>query len=98
MIVTGIEYKVLQSTVTSTAAPVASDTAVTADVDDYGADPTNYTSVYIVNMNPITICVESASSSEFGAYAALATKSGVDYLADLLPTPYADCAAYTAAN
>jgi len=94
MIVTGIEYNVLQSTVTGTAAPVASDTAVTADVDDYGADPTNYTGVYIVDMDPITICVESASTSEFGTYAATATKSGVTYLVE----PTTTCAAWVAAN
>ena len=94
MIVTGIEYNVLQSTVSGAAAPTASDTAITSAVGDYGADPTNYTAVYIVNMNPITICVESAGASEFGAWAATATKSGVSYLVD----PDTTCALYVASH
>jgi len=98
MIVTGIEYEVLQSTVNSTTAPAASDTAITADVANYGADPANYTAVYIVDMDPVTICVESSSASEFNAHSAVVSKSDVNYLADFTPTPYADCAAYVAAN
>jgi type IV pilus assembly protein PilA len=94
MMVTGIEYNVLQSTVTGSAAPVASDTAITANVGDYGADPANYTDVYIVNMNPITICVESAAGSEFGAFAATATKSGITYLV----APDTTCALYVASH
>ncbi len=94
MIVTGIEYQVLQSTVNASTPPVASDTAITANVGEYGADPTNYTSVYIVNMNPVTICVESADTSEFGAYGATATKTVVTYLTD----PDNTCALYVASH
>jgi hypothetical protein len=44
-------------------------------------------------MNPVTICVESAATSKFGAYMATATKATVKYL-DTYTTPYASCADY----
>ncbi len=97
MIATGAEYRVLESTVdTSITKPTASATPI-ANVSDYGADPANYTNVYIVDLNPITVCVESAAGSEFGAFTATATKTTVKYL-DAYATPYADCAAYIADN
>lgn len=96
MIVTGIEYKNLVATIDSSTPPAASALAIT-NVADYGAIATNYTKVYIVDLNPITLCIESASTSKFGAFSATATKSTVKYLADYTPL-YADCAAYIIAN
>ena len=83
MIVTGIEYKLLESTVTGTAAPDVDASAITtteglAELANYGADPANYTSFQITSMSPVTISLTSASTSEFGAWAAAgATKSSV---------------------
>ena len=97
MIATGIEYAILESTVNTTVTtPVASATPI-ANVSSYGADPSNYTNVYIVDLDPITICVETAANSEFGTFAATATKATVKYL-DTYGTPYEDCAAYIADN
>lgn len=97
MIVTGVEYTVLQSTTDATVTPPTASATAIANVADYGADPTNYTNVYIVDMDPITVCVESSANSEFGAFSATATKTTVKYL-DTYATPYATCAAYITAN
>ncbi len=76
MIVTGIEYQVLQSTVNpSITTPVVGD--ILADLDDYGADPANYTAASITSMNPITISVTTSANSEFGAFTATATRNVV---------------------
>jgi len=77
MIITGIEYSVLESSVdTSVTVPAVGD--ILANLDDYGADPTNYTAASITSMNPITVTITSASTSEFGAWTAVgATKSSV---------------------
>jgi type IV pilus assembly protein PilA len=97
MLVTGIEYKTLESsTDPSVTAPTSSATAIT-NVTDYGADSANYDNVYIINTNPVTICVESAASSKFGAFMATATRATVKYLDTYTPT-YASCADYIAAN
>ena len=77
MIITGIEYSVLESSVdTSVTVPAVGD--ILANLDDYGADPTNYTAASITSMNPITVTITSASTSEFGAWTTVgATKSAV---------------------
>jgi type IV pilus assembly protein PilA len=82
MIITGIEYKVLEASIDSTkTAPVAGD--ITATVDDYGADPANYTAVSITDMDPITINVTSGADSKFGAWTVTgATKSSVSATAN----------------
>jgi prepilin-type N-terminal cleavage/methylation domain-containing protein len=83
MIITGIEYKILESTVTGTAAPDVDAAALTteaelAELANYGADPANYTSFQITSLAPVTISLTSASTSEFGAWATTgATKSSV---------------------
>ena len=75
MIITGIEYAAMEADVTGGTPPDIGDISTT--LDDYGADPSNYDHVYIIYNNPYTICVESASSSEFGAFSAVSTKSTV---------------------
>jgi type IV pilus assembly protein PilA len=78
MIVTGIEYKVLEATVDPTkTAPVTG--SILSNLADYGANPANYTAAEITSMNPITITVTSSASSEFGAWSATATKSTVTF-------------------
>ena len=78
MIVTGIEYRVLEASVDPTkTAPVVGD--ITATVGDFGANPANYTTISIDSMNPITITVTTAATSEFGAWTATATKTSVTF-------------------
>lgn len=78
MIVTGIEYRVLEASVdpTKTAPAVGS---ILDSIDDYGADPANYTAAEITSMNPITISITTNANSEFGAWSATATKNTVTY-------------------
>lgn len=76
MIVTGIEYQVLQSTVNPSITPPAVGD-ILDDLDDYGADPANYTAASITSMNPITISVTTSANSEFGAFTATATRNVV---------------------
>jgi type IV pilus assembly protein PilA len=77
MIITGIEYTVLESSVDPTiTVPAVGD--ILPNLADYGADPANYTAASITSMNPITVTVTSAANSEFGAWTATgATKSSV---------------------
>jgi prepilin-type N-terminal cleavage/methylation domain-containing protein len=79
MIVTGIEYRVLESMTDPnvTAPTVGAD--ITANLALYGANPANYTSVVIDSMDPITITLTSAADSEFGAWTATATKNTVTW-------------------
>jgi len=80
MIVTGIEYKVLEASVDPTkTAPVAGTTDITSTLGQYGANPDNYTSATIDSMDPVTITITSSSDSEFGAWSATATKSSVTF-------------------
>jgi type IV pilus assembly protein PilA len=79
MIVTGIEYKVLEASVDPTkTAPVVGD--IMANLADFGANPANYTAAEITSMNPVTISITSSASSEFGAWSATATKSSVTFV------------------
>ncbi|MDD4298313.1 MAG: prepilin-type N-terminal cleavage/methylation domain-containing protein [Bacilli bacterium] len=81
LIITGIEYRQLQSGVDPTIPePKAHEvgTGTTAELADYGADPANYTAFEITNMSPITINLTSSSDSEFGAWTTTgATKSSI---------------------
>jgi type IV pilus assembly protein PilA len=84
MIITGIEYRILESGVdTSITAPAVGD--ITADLASYGANPANYTAASITSLTPITLTVTSAADSQFGAWTATdATKSSVTAT---VPTP-----------
>lgn len=96
MIVTGIEYRLLESSVDTTVTkPTVNITTPITNIADYGANPANYTGIYIVDLNPITICVESTAASEFGAYAAASTKTSVTYLTAPTDTCALWAAAYT---
>ncbi|HHT38309.1 MAG TPA: prepilin-type N-terminal cleavage/methylation domain-containing protein [Mollicutes bacterium] len=77
MIITGIEYQILQSTIdTDITTPAVGD--ILANIDDYGADPTNYTAAEITSLDPITVTITSSANSEFGAWTATgATKASV---------------------
>jgi type IV pilus assembly protein PilA len=77
MIITGIEYRVLEASVDpAKTAPAEGD--ILANLDDYGANPANYTAASITSMDPITITLTSAASSEFGAWTTTgATKASV---------------------
>lgn len=77
MIVTGIEYKILEASVnTGVTAPAVGDILPT--LGDYGANPANYTAASITSLDPITISLTSAADSEFGAWTTTgATKSTV---------------------
>lgn len=78
MIVTGIEYQVLEATADPTkTAPTAGD--ILANLDDFGANPANYTAASITSMDPITITLTSSADSEFGAFTATATRSTVTF-------------------
>ncbi len=77
MIITGIEYQVLGSSIDPTVTvPVVGD--ILSNLDDYGADPANYTAASITSMDPITVSITSSSTSEFGAWTTVgATKASV---------------------
>ena len=81
MIITGIEYKTLQSTVDSTlTAPAVSD--ISDNIADFGGNPANYTAAEITSLDPITVTITSASSSKFGAWTATAaTRNSVTAVA-----------------
>jgi len=87
MIITGIEYKVLQASIDTTAtAPIVHTTELVAarlaELANYGADSANYTDFSITDMDPITITLTSASTSEFGAWSTTgATKTSVTAIA-----------------
>jgi type IV pilus assembly protein PilA len=75
MIITGIEYKSLEATVgTPDVVPAVGD--ITADLDHYGANVSDYTAASITSLTPVTVTITSAASSKFGAWTTTgATKS-----------------------
>ena len=81
LIITGIEYRQLQSGLDPTIPEPkahAVGTGTTAELTDYGADPANYTTFEITSMSPITINLTSSADSEFGAWTTTgATKSSI---------------------
>jgi type IV pilus assembly protein PilA len=78
MIITGIEYQTLEASVDGTVtAPAVGD--ILANLDDYGANPSDYTAASITSLDPITINVTSADNSKFGGWTATgATKALVN--------------------
>jgi type IV pilus assembly protein PilA len=77
MIITGIEYKTLEATVDSTATvPAVGDILNT--LDQYGANKADYEAASITDLTPVTVTIQSAANSKFGAWKAEnATKSSV---------------------
>jgi type IV pilus assembly protein PilA len=77
MIIVGIEYQALEASYDDTkTAPAVGD--ITASIDDYGANPANYTSVSITALSPITINATSVANGKFGAWTVTgATKATV---------------------
>jgi type IV pilus assembly protein PilA len=85
MIITGIEYQTLQSTIDNTVTPPAVGD-ITANIDDYGANPANYTAASITSLDPITVSITSAANSQFGAWTVTgATKASVTATAVTTP-------------
>jgi type IV pilus assembly protein PilA len=81
MIVAGIEYKVLEASIDSSkATDVPAEAAdISANVDKYGANPANYTSVVVDSLSPVTITLTTKTTSEFGEFTATATRTTVTY-------------------
>ena len=78
MIITGIEYKVLEASLNDGITLPSEGSNITSSIDEYGADPNNYSSVTIVSYDPVTISVTSKADSKFGAWTATnATRSSV---------------------
>lgn len=71
MIITGIEYSMLEAQMGDGTAPEVHDGDVTGDdlseLSTYGANPANYTSFRITKLNPVTINLTSSANSEFGS-------------------------------
>jgi type IV pilus assembly protein PilA len=77
MIITGIEYQTLESSVDSAiTAPAVGD--ILTSLDDYGANSSDYTEASITSLDPITVTITSAANSKFGAWTVTgATKASV---------------------
>ena len=85
MIITGIEYQTLQSTINDTITPPAVGDII-ANIDDYGANPANYTAAEITSLDPITVTITSADNSQFGAWTVTgATRNSVTASAPVTP-------------
>jgi type IV pilus assembly protein PilA len=82
MVITGIEYSMLEAQMGDGTAPEVHSAAVTGDdlseLSTYGANPANYTSFQITSLNPVTIDLTSSANSDFGAWTTTgATKTSV---------------------
>ena len=78
MLITGLEYQQLQATF-GTAQIAVTDEKVLSSSDflALGANETNYTTVKIVSISPLKLCVETPNTSKFGVQKATATKSTI---------------------
>lgn len=77
MIITGIEYQVLEASIDPAKTAPSTDTTID-QLDTFGANPANYTAFSITSMSPITVSVTSAATSQFGAWTTVgATKASV---------------------
>ena len=88
MIITGLEYQNLEASLgqaSEVVVGVLNNTALT----NLGANPANYTTVKVVALSPLEICVETPSNSKFGAQKALVTKTTVNH------SVAGTCATYT---
>jgi prepilin-type N-terminal cleavage/methylation domain-containing protein len=78
MILTGLEYQQLQTTVGTAQITITDNLTLTTDnLSTLGANSANYTTVRIIELSPLKICVETPSTSKFGAQNVTATKSNI---------------------
>jgi type IV pilus assembly protein PilA len=88
MLVKALSYQQAQAMIGTAAVTVLDDTTIyssgtctgscsAANITALGSDSSNYDIVRIVNTSPLTICVESKSTSKFGAYSVKATASTI---------------------
>ncbi len=80
LIIKGIDYKVLEATAAGTSKPATHATNNVVDtLDDYGANPTDYTTFILTNLTPVTVTLTGATNGKFGACTVTgATLSNVD--------------------
>lgn len=77
MLITGINYKNLEAGF-GEGEPIELGVLEPDDIEELGGTKANYTTVKVVSLTPVTICVETPSTSKFGAQKAIVTKSGID--------------------
>lgn len=77
MLITGINYKNLEAGF-GEGEPIELGVIEPDDIEALGGTKANYTTVKVVSLTPVTICVETPSTSKFGAQKAIVTKSGID--------------------
>jgi type IV pilus assembly protein PilA len=78
MILTGLEYQKLQATLGTGDFAVTDDMTLTAaQIQTLGANSANYTTVRIIELSPLKICVETPSTSKFGTQNVTATRAAV---------------------
>ena len=78
MLITGIDYKNLEASFGEGDPIKEGDTLTDTQIEDLGGTKTNYKTVKVVSLSPVTICVETLSNSKFGEQKAVVTKSGID--------------------
>ena len=78
MIITGIEYKIVQFSVDPSVEIPIDGADILATLANYGANTADYTTATLVSKNPVKITIISASTSKFGVYTATnATKASI---------------------
>jgi type IV pilus assembly protein PilA len=78
MILTGLEYQNLQATVGAGDFAVTDNMTLTStQIQTLGANPVNYTTVRVIELSPLKICVETPSTSKFGTQNVTATRATV---------------------
>jgi prepilin-type N-terminal cleavage/methylation domain-containing protein len=78
MLITGINYKNLEAGF-GEGDPIEEGHILTdVEIEELGGTKANYTTVKVISLTPVTICVETPSNSKFGEQKAVVTKSGID--------------------
>ena len=77
MLITGINYKNLEADF-GVGDPIELGDNVLERIEELGGTKANYTTVKVVSLTPVAICVETPSNSKFGEQKAIVTKSGID--------------------
>jgi type IV pilus assembly protein PilA len=67
LIIKGVDYKVLEAQAAGTAAPTTGVTNVVSTLDDYGANPADYTTFILSSLDPTTVTLTGTSTGKFGA-------------------------------
>lgn len=78
MLITGINYNNLEAAFGEGDPIKEGDILTDGVIEELGGTKTNYETVKVVSLSPVTICVETLSDSKFGAQKAIVTKSGID--------------------